>query len=79
MPQCILYILYNGFVVTDALGHMMTSYTLLVPMNAQQESSTSEVRNASFHKAIVVITGKAHGIHIIYNMNIIYYAHRASM
>ena len=35
---------HNGFVATDALGHMMYGYTLLVPMN-QIKSSTSKVRN----------------------------------
>ena len=42
---------HNGFVSTHALGHMMYGYTLLV------------TKCISCHKAIVVITGRAHCFH----------------
>ena len=33
---------HNGFVATDALGHMMYEYTLLVPMNQRVLSKLSK-------------------------------------
>ena len=41
---------YNGFVETHALGHMMYSYTLLVPMNQRVLNKLSKERNISGHK-----------------------------
>ena len=37
---------HNGFVATHALGHMMYSYTLLVPMNQRVLNKQSEERNS---------------------------------
>ena len=64
---------HNGFVATHALGHMMYGYTLLVPMNQRVLNKHSLVhwyqqcvtvhhvpKCMSCHKAIVVITGRAH-------------------
>ena len=39
----------NGFVATHALGHMMYSYTLLVPMNQRVLNKQSKERNISGH------------------------------
>ena len=41
---------HNGFVATHALGHMMYSYTLLVPMNQRVLNTQSKERNISGHK-----------------------------
>ena len=66
---------HNGFVATHALGHMMYGYTLLVPMIQrvlkdslvhwyQQCVTVHHVPKCmSCHKAIVVITGRAHCFH----------------
>ena len=70
---------HNGFVATHALGHMMYGSTLLVPMNQRvlnKQSKHSLVhwyqqcgtvhhvpKCMSCHKAIVVITGRAHCFH----------------
>ena len=40
---------HNGFVATDALGHMMYEYTLLVPMNQIVLSKLSKEHNVSDH------------------------------
>ena len=32
----------NGFVATDALGHMMYGYTLLVPVNQIKEPASAQ-------------------------------------
>ena len=62
---------HNGFVATHALGNMMYGYTLLVPMNQRVLNKQSKEHNTvhhvpkymSWHKAIVVITGRAHCFH----------------
>ena len=41
---------HNGFVTTQALGHMMYGYTLLVPMNQGVLSKLSKEYNRSGHK-----------------------------
>ena len=41
---------HNGFVATHALGHMMYSSTLLVPMNQRVLNKQSKKRNISGHK-----------------------------
>ena len=41
---------HNGFVATHALGHMMYSYTLLVPMNQRVLNKQRKERNISGHK-----------------------------
>ena len=41
---------HNGFVATHALGHMMYSYTLLVPVNQRVPSKLSKEHNISGHK-----------------------------
>ena len=41
---------HNGFVATHALGHMMYSSTLLVPMNQRVLNKQSKERNISGHK-----------------------------
>ena len=41
---------YNGFVATHALGHMMYSYTLLVPMSQRVLNKLSKEHNTSGHK-----------------------------
>ena len=41
---------HNGFVTTQALGHMMYGYTLLVPMNQGVLSKLSKEYNISGHK-----------------------------
>ena len=40
----------NGFVATHALGHMMYSYTLLVPMNQRALNKLSKEHNISGYK-----------------------------
>ena len=40
---------HNGFVATDALGHMMYEYTLLVPMNQRVLNKLSKEHNVSDH------------------------------
>ena len=40
---------HNGFVATDALGHMMYGYTLLVPMNQRVLNKLSKEHNVSDH------------------------------
>ena len=41
---------HNGFVATDALGHMMYGYTLLVPMNQKVLNKLSKEHNISGHE-----------------------------
>ena len=41
---------HNGFVATHALGYMMYSYTLLVPMIQRVLNKQSKERNISGHK-----------------------------
>ena len=41
---------HNDFVATRALGHMMYSYTLLVPMNQRVLNKLNKEHNASGHK-----------------------------
>ena len=41
---------HNGFVTTDALGHMMYGYTFLVPMNQRVLNKQSKERNINGHK-----------------------------
>ena len=41
---------HNGFVATHALGHMMYSYTLLVPMNQRVLNKLNEECNVSDYK-----------------------------
>ena len=41
---------HNGFVATDALGHMIYGYTLLVPMNQGVLSKLSKEYSISGHK-----------------------------
>ena len=41
---------HNGFVASDALGHMMYGYTLLVPMNQRVLNKLSKEHNISGHK-----------------------------
>ena len=41
---------HNGFVGTHPLGHMIYSYTLLVPMSQRVINKPSKGRNASGHK-----------------------------
>ena len=41
---------HNGFVTTDALGHMVYGYTLLVPMNQRVLSKLSKEYDVSGHK-----------------------------
>ena len=36
---------HNGFVATDALGHMMYGYTLLVPINQRVLNKLSKEHN----------------------------------
>ena len=50
---------HNGFIATHAPGHMMYSYTLLVPVKQRVLNKLS----MSCHKVIVVITGRAHCFH----------------
>ena len=38
---------HNGFVATHALGHMIYSYTLLVPMNQRVLNKLSKEHNAT--------------------------------
>ena len=38
---------HNGFLATHGLGHMMYSYTLLVPMNQRVLKKTSKEGNKS--------------------------------
>ena len=40
---------HNGFVATHAFGHMMYSYTLLIPMNQKMLSKLSKEYNISGH------------------------------
>ena len=40
----------NSFVATDALGQMMYSYTLLVPMNQTVLNKLIKERNTSDHR-----------------------------
>ena len=71
----------NGFVATHALGHMIYSYTLLIPMNQRVLNKQSKESNSlvhwyqqcvmvhhvpkcmSCHRAIAVITERAHCFH----------------
>ena len=41
---------HNGFVATHALRHMMSGYTLLVPMNQRVLKKQSKERIISGHK-----------------------------
>ena len=41
---------HNSFVATNALGHMMYSYTLLVPMNQSVLNKLNKEHNISGHK-----------------------------
>ena len=41
---------HNSLVTTYALGHMMHSYTLLVPKNQRVLNNLSKERNISGHK-----------------------------
>ena len=41
---------HNGFVATDALGHMMYGYTLLVPLNQRVLNKLSKKLNISGNK-----------------------------
>ena len=41
---------HNGPVAAHALGHMMYSYTMLVPMNQRVLKKPSKERNTSGHK-----------------------------
>ena len=41
---------HNGFVATHALGHMMHSYTFLVPRNQRELNKLSKEHNISGHK-----------------------------
>ena len=41
---------HNGFIATHALGHMMHSYTLQVPMNQKVLNKLSKEPNISGHK-----------------------------
>ena len=41
---------YHGFVATHVLGHMVYSYTLLVPMNQTVLNKVSKEHNISDHK-----------------------------
>ena len=41
---------HNGFVATHALGHMLYSYTLLVPVNQRVLNKQSKECNISGHK-----------------------------
>ena len=47
---------HNGFVATHALGHMMYGYTWIHDVHHVPKCM-------SCHKAIVVITGRAHCFH----------------
>ena len=40
----------NGFVATHALGHMISGYTLLVPMNQRALNKLSKEHNISGYK-----------------------------
>ena len=44
---------HNGFVATQALGHMMYGYTLLVPMSQRVLNKLSNERNISGHKSSI--------------------------
>ena len=46
---------HNGFVATHELGHMMYSYTLLVPMNQRVLNKPSKEHNISGHKWYICI------------------------
>ena len=41
---------HNGFVATHALGHMIYSYTLLVPMEQKVLDKLSKALNVNGHK-----------------------------
>ena len=41
---------HNGFMATHALGHMMYSYTLLVPINQRVLNKLNKEHNISGHK-----------------------------
>ena len=41
---------HNGFVATHAVGRMMNSYTLLVPINQRVLNKQSKEHNISGHK-----------------------------
>ena len=43
--QCTLLVITSGFVATHALGNMMYSYTLLVPMNQRVHNKQSKEHN----------------------------------
>ena len=43
--MCPLDYHHNGFVATDALGHMMYSYTLLVPINQRVLNDKNDPRH----------------------------------
>ena len=45
---------HNGFVATDALGHMMYDYTLLLPMNQRVLNKLSKERNIIVHIYIYI-------------------------
>ena len=45
---------HNGFVTTDALGHMVYGYTLLVPMNQRVLSKLSKEYKQDEHNNIYV-------------------------
>ena len=56
---------HNGFVATHALGHMMYGSTVHQPYIFNRTCSTVHhvPKCMSCHKAIVVITGRAHCFH----------------
>ena len=41
---------HNGFVATNAFGHIMYGYTLLVPMNQKSVRQVRKERSVSGHK-----------------------------
>ena len=63
---------HNGFVATHALGHMMYGWCTWVHNGHITEHHVPKCM--SCHKAIVMITSRAHCFH-----NNIYYAHLASV
>ena len=48
--MCPLGYHHSGFMATQALGHLMYGYTLLVPMNQRVLSKLSKEHNISGHK-----------------------------
>ena len=76
---------HNGFVATHALGHMMYSYTLLVPMNQSVLNKLNKEHNISGHKWFTthrVLKSHRSKMSIIYMLSwkhICYYAHLTSV